>query len=81
MLILIYIYTMSKELRYQLAVKRKNEIVNMYGGKRLAEILGISHPAVSKLELISPFIAYQIALIGDFDMAYIRPDLDFSINI
>ena len=81
MLIPIYIYRMNETLQYQLAVQRKNEIVNMYGGKRLAEILGISHPAISKWKVIPPFRAYLIAQLGDFDMAYIRPDLDFSVNI
>ena len=31
----------------KIAMERKKEIVNQYGGKNLARMLGISHPAVS----------------------------------
>ena len=41
-------------------------------------MLGISHPAVSKWKVIPPFRAYQIAKLGDFDIEYIRPDLDID---
>lgn len=60
---------------YKLAVERKREVVNTYGGKKLSKMLGISHPAVSKWKVIPPFRAYQIAKLGDFDIEYIRPDL------
>ena len=46
---------------YKLAVERKREVVNTYGGKKLSKMLGISHPAVSKWKVIPPFRAYQIA--------------------
>ena len=60
---------------YKLALERKREVVNTYGGKKLSKMLGISHPAVSKWKVIPPFRAYQIAKLGDFDIEYIRPDL------
>ena len=60
---------------YKLAVERKREVINTYGGKTLSKMLGISHPAVSKWKVIPPFRAYQIAKLGDFDIEYIRPDL------
>ena len=60
---------------YKLAVERKREVMNTYGGKKLSKMLGISHPAVSKWKVIPPFRAYQIAKLGDFDIEYIRPDL------
>ena len=60
---------------YKLAVERKREVINTYGGKKLSKMLGISHPAVSKWKVIPPFRAYQIAKLGDFDIEYIRPDL------
>ena len=69
------------EIKYKLATKRKIEVVNKYGGKRLSEILKISHPAISKWKVIPPYRAYQIAQLGDFDMEYIRPDLDLSVNL
>jgi len=59
----------------KLALERKKEVVNQYGGKNLARMLGISHPAVSKWKVIPPFRAFQIAKLGDFDIEYIRPDL------
>jgi|TARA_R110000744_G_scaffold4038_1_gene14908 DNA-binding transcriptional regulator YdaS (Cro superfamily) len=59
----------------KLALDRKKEVVNQYGGKNLARMLGISHPAVSKWKVIPPFRAFQIAKLGDFDIEYIRPDL------
>ena len=65
----------------KLAMKRKIEVVNKYGGKRLSEILKISHPAISKWKVIPPYRAFQISQLGDFDMQYIRPDLDLSINL
>lgn len=65
----------------KLAMKRKIEVVNKYGGKRLSEILKISHPAISKWKVIPPYRAFQIAQLGDFEMEYIRPDLDLSINL
>jgi|TARA_B100000287_G_C20418396_1_gene696482 DNA-binding transcriptional regulator YdaS (Cro superfamily) len=64
---------------YKLAVERKREVVNTYGGKKLSKMLGISHPAVSKWKVIPPFRAYQIAKLGDFDIEYIRPDLRLDI--
>ena len=48
-----------------LAKERKKEIVGKYGGKNLSRMLGISHPAVSKWQVIPPFRAYQIAQLGD----------------
>lgn len=62
----------------KIAMERKKEIVNQYGGKNLARMLGISHPAVSKWKVIPPFRAYQIAKLGDFDIEYIRPDLQIT---
>jgi len=59
----------------ELAKKRKQEVINKYGGKNLSRMLGISHPAVSKWKVIPPFRAFQIAKLGDFDIEYIRPDL------
>jgi hypothetical protein len=64
---------------YKLALERKREVVNTYGGKKLSKMLGISHPAVSKWKVIPPFRAYQIAKLGDFDIEYIRPDLRLDI--
>jgi DNA-binding transcriptional regulator YdaS (Cro superfamily) len=63
---------------YKIAQERKREVVNTYGGKKLSKMLGISHPAVSKWKVIPPFRAYQIAKLGDFDIEYIRPDLDIN---
>tara|TARA_R110000751_G_scaffold10516_1_gene38334 strand:- start:228 stop:464 length:237 start_codon:yes stop_codon:yes gene_type:complete len=65
----------------KLAMKRKIEVVNKYGGKRLSEILKISHPAISKWKVVPPYRAFQISQLGDFRMEYIRPDLDLSINL
>ena len=62
----------------KIAQERKKEVVNQYGGKNLARMLGISHPAVSKWKVIPPFRAYQIAKLGDFDIEYIRPDLQIT---
>ena len=62
----------------KIAMERKKEIVNQYGGKNLSRMLGISHPAVSKWKVIPPFRAYQIAKLGDFDIEYIRPDLQIA---
>ncbi len=61
-----------------LAKERKKEIVNKYGGRNLSRMLGISHPAVSKWQVIPPFRAYQIAQLGDYDIGYIRPDLEIA---
>ena len=61
--------------KYNLALERKKEVVNQYGGKKLSQMLGISHPAVSKWKVIPPFRAFQIAKLGDFKIEYIRPDL------
>jgi hypothetical protein len=58
-----------------LAEERKVEIVQKYGGRNLSRMLGISHPAVSKWDVIPQLRAYQIAELGDFDLQYIRPDL------
>ena len=63
---------------FKIAQERKREVVNTYGGKKLSIMLGISHPAVSKWKVIPPFRAYQIAKLGDFDIEYIRPDLDLN---
>jgi|TARA_R110000803_G_scaffold31012_4_gene69535 DNA-binding transcriptional regulator YdaS (Cro superfamily) len=62
----------------KIAQERKKEVVNQYGGKNLARMLGISHPAVSKWKVIPPFRAFQIAKLGDFDIEYIRPDLQIT---
>ena len=70
---------MSKT-NYQLAVERKREVVNQYGGKNLAKMLNISHPAVSKWKVIPPFRAFQIAKLGEFDIEYLRPDLQINPN-
>ena len=64
-----------------LAQKRRDEIVAKYGGRTLARILGISHPAVSKWKIIPPLRAFQIANLGDYKMEYIRPDYDFSPSV
>ena len=61
-----------------LAKERKKEIVNKYGRTNLSRMLGISHPAVSKWQVIPPFRAYQIAQLGDYDINYIRPDLEIA---
>ena len=61
-----------------LAKERKKEIVNKYGGKNLSRMLGISHPAVSKWQVIPPFRAYQIAQLVDYYIGYIRPDLEIA---
>jgi DNA-binding transcriptional regulator YdaS (Cro superfamily) len=66
---------------YELAVERKKEVVAKYGGKGLAQMLGISPPAVSKWQLIPPYRAFQISQFGDFEMDYIRPDINFKRNI
>ena len=62
----------------KIAQERKKEVVNQYGGKNLARMLGISHPAVSKWKVVPPFRAFQIAKLGDFDIEYIRPDLQIT---
>ena len=62
----------------ELAQKRKQEVINKYGGKNLSRMLGISHPAISKWKVIPPFRAFQIAKLGDFDIEYIRPDLKIT---
>ena len=61
-----------------LAKERKKENITKYGGKHLSRMLGISHPAVSKWQVIPPFRAYQIAQLGDYDISYIRPDLEIA---
>ena len=63
--------------KYELAIERKNEIVAKYGGKNLSTMLNISHPAVSKWEVVPPLRAFQIANFGDFQLDYIRTDLKF----
>ena len=63
---------------YELAVERRKEIVTKYGGSNLARMLGISHPAVSKWKTIPPFRAFQIAELGDYDVQYLRPDLEIA---
>ena len=63
---------------YKIAQDRKKEVVNQYGGKNLAKMLGICHPAVSKWKVVPPFRAFQIAKLGDFDIEYIRPDLQIT---
>ena len=63
--------------KYELAKERKKEIVAKYGGRNLSVLLKISHPAVSKWEVIPPLRAFQIANFGDFNLEYIRPDLTF----
>ena len=65
---------------YELAKQRKQEIIATYGGRKLSKILKISHPAVSKWEVIPPFRAFQIAQLGDFKLEYIRPDLNFTLE-
>ncbi|MGB0689033.1 MAG: Cro/CI family transcriptional regulator, partial [Paracoccaceae bacterium] len=47
------------------------------GGKNLSRLLKISHPAVSKWEVIPQLRAFQIASFGDYTVDYIRPDLNF----
>lgn len=67
--------------KYDLARERKVEIVQHYGGgKNLAVMLGISHPAVSKWQTIPPLRAFQIAKLGDYTVEYIRPDLSITPN-
>ena len=63
---------------YQLAIERKKDVINQYGGKNLANMLGISHPAVSKWKVVPPFRAYKIAKLGEFDIEYLRPDLQIN---
>ncbi len=63
---------------YELAKKRKAEVVDKYGGKNLARMLGISPPAVSKWQVIPQLRAYQIAELGDYDLGYLRPDLQIA---
>ena len=63
---------------YELAKKRKIEIVEAYGGKNLSKFLNVSHPAISKWVVIPELRAYQIAYLGDFSLEYIRPDLNFK---
>ena len=66
-------------MSYELAIERKQEIITKYGGgKNLSRLLKISHPAVSKWQVIPPFRAYQIAQLGDYDIGYIRPDLEIA---
>ncbi len=69
------------EEKYELAKQRRNEIVAKYGGRNLSKLLNISHPAVSKWEVVPALRAYQIAMLGDYEIDYIRPDLDFDLNI
>lgn len=66
---------------YELAKERKKEVVTKYGGRNLSRMLHISHPAVSKWQVIPPLRAYQIADIGDFDLDYLRPDLKHADEI
>ena len=64
---------MSQE--YALAIERKVEVVTRYGGRNLARMLSITHPAVSKWKVIPPYRAFQIAKLGDYEVEYLRPDL------
>ena len=58
------------------AIEKKREVLAKYGGgKALAEMLGISPPAVSKWDLIPPYRAFQISQYGDFTLQVLRPDL------
>jgi|TARA_R100001463_G_scaffold15384_2_gene40230 hypothetical protein len=66
---------------YELAKERKKEVVTKYGGRNLSRMLNISHPAVSKWQVIPPLRAYQIADIGDFELDYLRPDLKHADEI
>ena len=63
---------------YELAKKRKIEIVSAYGGKNLANYLDVSHPAISQWKVIPMLRAYQISYLGDFSLEYIRPDIVFK---
>jgi|TARA_R110000744_G_scaffold18280_4_gene49219 hypothetical protein len=63
---------------YELAIERRVEIVSRYGGKNLSRMLGISHPAVSKWHVIPPYRAFQIAKLGDYEVEYLRPDLQIA---
>ena len=63
---------------YTMAIQRTVEIRNRYGGAELARKLGVSHASVSKWKVIPPFRAYQIAQLGDYDIGYIRPDLEIA---
>ena len=66
----------QEKLDYELAKKRKKEIIKKYGGGRaLSKILKVSHPAVSKWEVIPPLRAFEIQSLGDFTVEYMRPDL------
>ncbi len=66
--------------KYELAKERKVEVITKYGGgKNVSRMLGISHPAVSKWQVIPPLRAYQIANIGDYTVDYIRPDLNTAL--
>ena len=65
-------------MSYELAIERKQEVSTKYGGgKNLSRLLKISHPAVSKWEVIPQLRAFQIANFGDYTVDYIRPDLKF----
>tara|TARA_A100001011_G_scaffold180236_1_gene189084 strand:- start:477 stop:674 length:198 start_codon:yes stop_codon:yes gene_type:complete len=65
-------------MSYDLAIERKQEVITKYGGgKNLSRLLKISHPAVSKWEVIPQLRAFQIANFGDYTVDYIRPDLKF----
>jgi|TARA_R100000084_G_C4528192_1_gene89947 hypothetical protein len=65
-------------MSYELAIERKQEVITKYGGgKNLSRLLKISHPAVSKWEVIPQLRAFQIASFGDYTVDYIRPDLNF----
>lgn len=65
-------------MSYELAIERKQEVIIKYGGgKNLSRLLKISHPAVSKWEVIPQLRAFQIANFGDYTVDYIRPDLKF----
>ena len=66
---------------YELAKERKKEVVTKYGGRNLSRMPNISHPAVSKWQVIPPLRAYQIADIGDFELDYLRPDLKHADEI
>ena len=69
----------NTELR-NIAFEKKKEVIAKYGGgKKVAEMLGISPPAVSKWDLIPPYRAFQISQYGDFTMAELRPDLNQTI--
>lgn len=63
------------KLREEAVLKKKEVIAKYGGGKKVAEMLGISPAAVSKWYLIPPYRAFQISQFGDFTLKELRPDL------